>query len=41
MSDYGIVGMGLVHVKNPTFLDDCDKFSTCDLECLFSTNGKI
>lgn len=40
MADYGIVGMGLVHVKNPIFAESGNKSSSCDLECSFSAQGK-
>ena len=39
MSDHGIVGMGLVYVNDPSFLVNCDKSSTCNLECSFSANS--
>lgn len=40
MSDHGIVGMGLVHVKSPLFVEKPDKISHCDLECSFQACGK-
>lgn len=40
MSDYGIVGMGHVHVSSPNFIEKNDKTTTCDLECTFSAKGK-
>lgn len=41
MSDNDIVGMGLVHIKSPKFTVDCEKFSTCDIECSISIKGNI
>lgn len=40
MADYGIVGMGLVHAKNPIFVEGGDKSSSCDLECSFLAQGR-
>ena len=40
MSDYGIVGMGHVHVLSPNFIEKSDKTTTCDLECTFLAKGK-
>lgn len=40
MSDHGIVGMGLVHVQSPIFVEKPDKISHCDLECSFKACGK-
>ena len=39
MSDFGIVGMGLVHIQSALFVLKADKMSTCDLECSFFANS--
>lgn len=41
MSDFGIVGMGLIHVPPPIFTDTSEKSTTCDLECIFPAKGKF
>lgn len=39
MSDLAIVGMGLVHIKSPIFIEESERTTTCDIECSLAVTG--
>lgn len=41
MSDFGIVGMGNVFIRNPLIVSEKDKISNCDIELMVTPHGNL